>query len=325
MKKKKYIIIALLIIGVFFISYGFNLKNITPNYSYKMQRRTDYEVLLKHNNFYENERLPSGKWYASKSIDSYIINFIYNFSSDKKIDMKYKYFITANLIGTFDGIDGQDKEVWNREVILTNLKEEYKKELNNFNINEQVNIDYEYYNDLARSYENKYGIVIDTNLIIKMNIFTNINEENIEDTIEIEIPITDTVSNVKENYEAETTKIIYSNNQNFKNIYIVIGTLFLVIAILIVFTMMYRHQKIISMTYNFKLKSIMKNYEDIIVTVMNVPNIKNLDIMNVINFEDLVDIAIQTQNIIIHFEKLKNKESIFYVLKNDYAYVYTLK
>ena len=331
-KKIVIIIIILIIVGISFIFYGFNLsQNTLPAYNYKIQKRTDYEVLLKSNDFYEEKRLPSGNYYASNSINAYIINFIYNFTSDEKANVDYKYFITANLVGVFKSTDNQDKEVWNRRFDLTNTKKENKQDSKEFSINEQVTIDYDFYNNLARLYEETYGIVIDANLIVRMNVISSvstamlINEEKIEDYIELEIPITNTVSEVKENYEKETFKTINPVIQTFKNNYFIIGIIIIIIAILIIAINIYKYKKIISETYKYKLKKIFNNYNDIIATVSNKPNMNNLNIMNITIFDDLIDIASQTQNIIMYYENSNKSLSEFFVIDNSLIYIYALK
>ena len=76
---------------------------------------------------------------------------------------------------------------------------------------------------------------------------------------------------------------------------------------------------------NGYLSNILKSYNNLIVTVENEPDISNLKVMNVNKFEDLIDIAEQNQTNIIHYEVVKDKESKFYVIVNNYAYICELR
>ena len=67
-------------------------------YSYTSSKKGDYQVLLKENDFYEEPILESGKYYASKSIDKYLLKFEYNFNSEKIENIDYRYNITAQLV-----------------------------------------------------------------------------------------------------------------------------------------------------------------------------------------------------------------------------------
>ena len=335
----KYTIISIItimtIIGIIFIKIGLDYeKNISSIYNYEIQKKDDYEVILKPNIFYTTPQLPSGGYYASKSINNFRINFSYNLKADKKADIKYKYNVIAKLVGTVKNSDNQEKEIWTRDFILLEDKENQQTNVDAFSINEQVNIDYEYYNNLARSYEKTYKITIDTVLKVCLNASQNINISNIktqngieDNSIELDIPITDTITEVKENYKNITSQSIIpqiDNIQKIKNVFYVIGATFILGAITIAIISIKKNNKTPEEIYNNSIKHILKYYSDLIIKVTNEPNISNLHIMRVAVLEDLVDVAEQNQSNIIHYEVIKNKKSNFYVIVDGYVYVYEL-
>ena len=112
-KKNFYIIFVIaiyIIVSIIFINLGLNYK--TPSiYNYNVQKSDDYIVSLKKNPFYTDKTLPSGKYYTSKSVESYIINFKYDFKGNLNTNLEYNYNITADLIGIVVDNDEQDKEV----------------------------------------------------------------------------------------------------------------------------------------------------------------------------------------------------------------------
>ena len=306
-----------------------------PIYSFSSQKNNDYEVLLKPNDFYTNNILPSGGYYASKSVNEFIINFKYDFKGNKKTNLQYNYNITANLVGSVDTNDNQNKEVWNRMYTLLENKENRKEKTDEFSINEQINIDYEYYNELSRLYEKTYGITIDAILKVRLNISCNINlsdfnleNEKIDDYIELDIPITNTVTEIKENYENITNKDIMPKTQEVKNnkmIYYIIGVILIIVSISVIVIKIKKNSIITPEDmYRKNINHILKYYRDLIVTVVNEPDLSNLKIMKIITLDDLIDVAEQTKNNIIHYEISKNKESKLYVIVNDYVYIYTV-
>ena len=74
--------------------------------------------------------------------------------------------------------------------------------------------------------------------------------------------------------------------------------------------------------YNRKIKYILKNYSELIVTVSNEPNIENYTVMNINAFEDLIDLAEQNKINIIHYESIKDKKNKFYVFVDKFVYIY---
>ena len=171
-------------------------------YNYTIKKTDNYEVLLKPNEFYTTEKLPSGLYYPGRAVDDYLVNFEYNFKANEKKTLEYNYNIIAEMSGTVETNYGKDKEVWTRTFTILENKSENTDE-NSFVVNEQAVIDYDYYNNLARSYEETYGIDINSVLKVKFNM--NVPELKLEDYIELDIDITNNVTNLQENYEKTTT------------------------------------------------------------------------------------------------------------------------
>ena len=317
------VVICLLIFTILFLILGIATNNNdTPLYSYLARKNGDYQVSLKENNFYENKILEPGKYYASKSIDKYLLKFEYDFNSEKIESIDYKYNITAQLVGNVSNNE-QEKEVWTKNYNLVDYKEEKIKQ-NKFSVKENVDINYDSYNNLVREYEDSYGISIDAILKVKFNIYYDIKFENsdikdVEDYIELDIALTNSVSNVEKQYEEETKKEIIIENKNNVNIYYVISGIVGIISIIL---MINKNKKTPEEKYNKKIKSILKNYSELIVTVSNEPNIKNYTIMNINTFEDLIDLAEQNKINIIHYETIKNKQNKFYIFVDKFAYIY---
>lgn len=330
------LVILLIIISLIFLALGFNVKNnIKPHYSYSIKKSSPYNVLLIPNDFYVEDVLPSGGYYASKAIDSFLINFKYNFKADKQANIEYIYNITADLIGRVNNGDGQPKEVWTRKYILQDNVVNSGINTDSFLIDKNINIDYASYNSLARSYEKTYGITIETNLKVSFNIsclvdLTNFNlsKEKIEDNIELNIPINSTVTNINENYKNEISKDIFSNTKQLNTkeiIFYVLSGLFLAVAIFIVITkIIIKARSTPEEIYNHNIKRILKYYKDLIVTVSNEPNISSLEIMNINILNDLIDVAEQNQSNIIHYEEVKNERSNLYVIVGKFVYIYVV-
>ena len=303
-KKSNYIIMIIVIIlmftGYIFIKIGITYKkNIMPVYNYKIQKNTNYEVALKPNIFYETETLKSGGYYASRSINAYKINFEYIFQGDKEANFECTYNVIANLVGTVNENDNQEKEVWNRNFILNENTSNKYSNVNKFSISTDTNIDYEYYNNFARSYEKTYGIIIDSVLKVHLNISYSFKSseletetQKLEDSIDLEIPITNTLSEVNEDYEKTVENSINPEIENITTIQIicyVIGGIFVLGAMsLIIIEIIRKNKKEREQMYEYNINRILKYYRDLIVTIKNEPDLTNLKIMKLFLLEDLI-------------------------------------
>ena len=76
-----FIILICIFVGIFFIIIGFsNRNNENLIYRYTAEKSADYNVILKPNDFYVEKEIQAGKYYASLSVDYYVINFLYLFN-----------------------------------------------------------------------------------------------------------------------------------------------------------------------------------------------------------------------------------------------------
>ncbi len=339
-KKLDYItiftLIVMLVLSFVFLKLGLDSSNNTnASYSYSAQKNSPYEVLLLPNDFYLENPLPSKGYYASKSIDAFLINFKYNFKGSIPTNLEYTYGITADLIGTVSTADGREKEVWTRNYVLQDNVTNSIDNTDKFLVDKNINIDYQNYNNLARSYEKTYGITIEANLKVRFNISylidlsgINLAKEKVEDYIELNIPVTNTITQVNEDYQTETTKDIFSNNNPFnvkEIVFYVLSILFLLGAItFIIIKIIRKNNSTPEEIYNNNIRRILKYYRDLIVTVSNEPNLTGLGIMNITILADLIDVAEQNHSNIIHYEIVKNEKSNLYVIVGNYVYIYVV-
>ena len=248
------IVICFIVFSILFLILGIKINNTkTQLHKYTASKNGDYQVLLKENNFYETTTLASGQYYASKSIDKYLLNYEYEFQSDKIESIKYNYNITAQIVGTVPNNNEQEKEIWTRKY---NLVEDKKDEItqNNFKIKENIEINYDTYNNLAREYENNYDISITAKLKVRLDINYEIKYENkdiekVEDYIELDIALTNSVSNVENNYEKITQKEINTTNED----YVCYGISGILAIISVVITIIIKNKRTPEEKYNKKL------------------------------------------------------------------------
>lgn len=317
-------IIFLLIFAVLFLLLGIESNNnATPLYSYTANKKGDYQVLLKENNFYEKQILESDKYYAAKSIDKYLLKFEYDFEAKKIENINYKYNITAELLGTVSNNNEQGKEIWTKKYILLEDKE---AEINQdtFSIIENVEINYDIYNNMAREYEDNYDISIDAVLKVIFNISYDMKFENgiiekAEDYVELDVALTNDVSHIEKNYEDLSKKEILPTNKNKASIYYVISGVCIFLTIVLILN---KKEKNPEEEYKRKIKYILKNYNELIVTVSNEPNLDNYSVMNINTLEALINLAEQNEINIIHYESIKDKKNKFYVFVNKFVYIY---
>ena len=88
-------LVILIVLGCI-LSLLFDFRK-TKKMHYEEKSNLDYKVFLKENQFYDTPYLPKDKKYISALINYIDSNFSYTFRSDDNINLKYDYYIDANL------------------------------------------------------------------------------------------------------------------------------------------------------------------------------------------------------------------------------------
>ena len=295
-------------------------------YNYKIKKTDNYKVLLKPNDFYETETLESGNYYPSMAVKNYIINFDYNFEANKKSNLEYNYNVTAELVGTCSSAEGQYEDIWVRNFNVLETKYQNIND-SSFAINEEVSIDFEYYKNLVLAYEETYGVQIDGVLKVRFNMeFLNLNGKKMKDYIELDINLNEDITNLEENYQQiKTNKVseISETSDNFKGFEIFAICIIIVISIISLINKIRRNTP--EDKHKRRVKRILKYCKDLIITVKEKPILKNLETIELDNFNSLINLAEQTKSNIIYYETIKDRESEFFVINNNYVYIYLIK
>ena len=301
-KKKKIKILTILSIilfdiGLLLLGYDYLNKNISKNNSYNIENKTYYEVTLNSNNYYDHNIIGSNKYYIGNSIKSIDIYFNYYLKNNSKENINYSYDIEASLKSY---ADNGTKLIWEKDFNLDSTKKINQKEII---INKIHTLDYQYYVNYVKSFQEYYHLKTETYLYIKLNI-------NIDNTLNpyilLTIPINENVIEINMQEDNSFLNINKQNDSNKKASFIIITIAIIILVISI-------HYK------NDNENTLLKNYQDIIITTENKPFINSNKIIYLTNLKDLINIAIN-YNINIF-----NYHHNYYLIKDNTYYIYILK
>ena len=293
LEKRKRLIILSIIILTLFLFLVVIYKNKQNNKTLQIDNQTYYEVILKPNNYFEKNKIDANNYYIASSIKS--INVYFNYFLKNNEILNYTYEITATLKSY---TDNGTKLIWTKDFNIKKINNLKQKEIN---IKENYNLDYEYYVNYVKSFQEYYNIKTESYLDVKLNI--KINDEYNPYVI-LTIPINE---NIVEISMKEDNDFLEDNtkNSNFNKILIFI---FIIIVIALFLN------KILFNTDNEE--KIIKEYQDIIITIQNKPHIINNNIIYLKNLRDLINIAINNNLNIFNYQN-----SYYTIIDNTY-YIY---
>ena len=326
-------IILLTAINALSFRYGVRLETINSMY-YNEKSDLDYRVYLKQNNYFDEPYLGKDRQYIASIIDYISANFKYDLTASSKFDYTYKYWITADLVAKEKGDDS--KIVYEKEYPLLNTKEFKFKDSDSFTINENVKIDYGYFNNIMNSFRQDYGLSLDSNLIVKLHVEFTGKEDSIKQDIsnsqdmELTIPLTEQTINVNMDYteindyevveEVSTTEII-----NIMLFIVCIVSLVLDVVVVVEFVRFLERLRKSNTLYNKRLNKIMKEYDRAIVKTKNVPDTKDSKLIEVESFEELLDARENLEKPILFIEITPGEKSYFMIINQKEVFKYVLK
>ena len=241
--KLLFILSIILLIGFLFLGLIYINKNISKNKIYQSKNKTHYEVILNPNNYFFNEKLEANNYYIANSIKSIDIYFDYYLKNKIKENINYSYDITATIKSY---ADNGTKLIWTRNFNLKNNNNLNDKEIK---IKENYKLDYQYYVNYVKSFQEYYNIKTENYLYVKLNV--KINDKD-NPYILLTIPINENIIEITMKEE----NLFLENNKQNSNLKIIIVLIMLAIVILVSKTLFHKNEK-----------TILKSYQDIIITI----------------------------------------------------------
>ena len=205
---------------------------------------------------------------------------------------------------------------------------------NVYNLDKDLEIDYDYYNRLANNFRNQYGV--DTNSYLKVYLQVdktggNDKDINIKDsaTSEITIPLSEKAIEI--NFDSKDTKLIKNIMTDKKlifdsKIFIVECILFIISAIfllkIIKLLLMLNRRK---SPYDTILEKILREYDRLIVETTTGIDMDKSHIISIDKFQELLDVRDNLKLPIMYYNIASHQKCYFYIKDNDDVYVYYLK
>lgn len=304
----------------------------TSLYNYNSKGTVGYKVFLKPNILYDTNSLEEGNLYITEFVDNIEATFNYEFSADRKSDLKGTYDIIAKVQGSTK--EGEKVlNIWEKNFIIIDQKS-FNANDNTKSINEEVIIKLDEYNEFVKKIVDTSRINCQTSLSLIMNIDIdgNIEDKQIEENISpsIVIPLNTNMFQISGNTNIEKPGAIEEIkqvqlpvNKNRVIIYsIILGVLLIALIFLIFFT---EAIVIVKDPYEKKLKQIFKKHGDRLVALNDEPTVISERINKVKSIDDLVRIADEIGKPILYKHSANYKEiSKFYVTNEDEVYILNL-
>ena len=302
--------------------------------SYNVSNDVDYRVNLLENNFYETTSLGKGELVPVTFIDDVEIDFSGYLSASKVMDMNYTYEVTGEIIATAtdNGKDGGGK-IWTKNYVFVPTTAASTSGTG-YNLQEKVIIDYQMYNDLVNQYKLQASVTMDVVMNVTMTVTANSMVEGKElserNSITVKIPLS--VSTVMINSDAKdpvAKTLIDSQEIPASNNYVLLAiSLVILIGSVITSALLLKGLRKMTEDHSLLLKfnRIMRDYNQVIIEIDELPMVKDAAIIEVKSFQDMLDIE-KELHLPIMCARSKTDvltDNIFYIVNQNQVFKYRL-
>lgn len=314
-------VLLLSVITIILTNLTLNLSNMN-RINYREKSNIDYKVYLKENNFYENEYLEKDKVYVASLIDKILIDFKYDFDIEKENDLAFKYDVIAKL-SINDETTGSN--YYEKEYELISLKQVKINNQKQFNLKEQIDINYSYYNLLANTFRQQYGIDTLSNLNVYLRVYKEEDNSNFS-TMYVKIPLSEKSVNIELDYQDinNSSYLIKTENNYIKYITLILSILFFTVLLainLLKFIRLLLLMRDKKTPYDKYIDKILNEYDRLIVESKTEPDLKNSNIIKMPKFSELLDVRDNLKLPIMYYVVVKHHKSYFYIKNNKDIYL----
>lgn len=334
-KRKFYIVCISIftIMSVVFLVLGSNFK-IQRKVTYSEKGNLDYKVYLKENSFFKEPYVGKDKKIVASLIDHINIDYNYKFQSDHYMDFKCKYYVWAT--STVSDKGNEKKLIYQDEKYVTEEKIKEENSCKEISIQENVNINYDEFNNLIKSFTSLYSLegtenALEIELCVNMEGSSNGFKNMIldESYVSFKIPLTDKTVDANIDYKEiddNGEKIDISDNK-------ILNVLFYIIAIIFIFLDMLSALKLIKKfedkkkeqsKYEKDKNRILYQYNRAISKIIKPVDIAKHEIIELETIIDLINVRDCLDKPIIFFENEIKKTSWFMVTDEKIIYRFIL-
>ncbi len=316
-------LLLLMVLGGWLVFNGIG-KETTGLVEYAVKGDIDYQVYLKENEYYTEKYLGPGLQYIASIISTIRADFDYAWEADEAIDANYQY----EIIATAKATDRSDTtRVLYEKTDVLKTSEIKPLENGTITINDNVNVDYNQYNEYMRGFRSDFGIAancfMDLKLVVKVD-----GAVKTEDVLAMNIPLSDQTINIgisaeelnREEKVGEAQVRFYTKDLSILIIGGVMAVSSLIISIIVIYLYATRFG---DNWYAEGLHNIFKKYDTRIVSVGDTTFYEPEDTVRVESFTELLD-ASENEGAPIQFFDVDPDYKAYFVVKGmNTTYRYT--
>lgn len=331
------LLLIITIVGEIYTVFLFRASFYSGNevsLTYSEESLFDYKVWLQENDFYEEEYLGEDYNVIADAIDEIEIDFDYNLNFSDYVQGSSYYTINSRIVAYQKG-DLSEKKIWDYNKLIRDraitIYDVDTLKINNAN---NFRIDYQEYRELMNDYKNNYGVSLVGDLIIEIDIKSNLSYSKFTNNIDLDnrrmfltIPLTDSVVSIsKDNIDMSSQTLIEKGETKINYLKLSLSLIAFVLGFSLCVFLGLTLAKLVGYDskYDRELKRILRTYGSIIVNVKQFKFDNNEKIIYVDSISELLDAQQELRKPILFYNVKFNKKASFALRYDNDVLVYNM-
>lgn len=315
--------------------FGKNLhkETIVSSLSYNETISDQLKVYYQENDFYTKGYYTiNDSPFLGSLIDNIDLDFDYYMYFSNEIYGSYKYNVIATLYVYEPG--NENDPIWTKDYMLLD-EDMVSYSAKDYRLQKTVNIKYQDYLNEYKAYSRLSKVSSNAKIIVRFEVnnegtYNSLPKISTKSYEYISIPLTESTFKVSKTTNVSKDDHVIKNSVKSEgdrifSIIVIVLCVLLATVLVIIFIVAYKNDQKRESLYARKLKKIITAYDNILVSVKTLPETKELNVVNVTSFDELVDAQSEVRLPINYKEDSKKKTTKFILIRNDMAWVYTLK
>ncbi len=336
-KGAKYSLLTIVIVIFSLFSFFFISNSTSTSDGYTLINYTEkgqlvYKVAYEDAQGFTSGYQPANMTYVANLIDHVNINFNYSLNSFENLDIEYYYEIVSDI---FVNNANGSKGVINASSSVIKKSDTFNINEKGFDIIEELDIDYNAYNEEVSDLKNVHGLQITAELILSLNVYTVTKHNDVvkplesKNELKLSIPLSEQVVDVKlESSKVDNSQYLTDYEEEKYNNKLYAGIIFAVSAALFViyFVLDFTKHLFNKDVYQSTIKKYLREYDRLIVTSKQ-PDLDESSFDNkirVMSIEELIDAHDSSGSPIVYYEVIPNEKSYFIIIDNNTFYKLTI-
>lgn len=325
--------VLVLSIWIMIKSFSPSSEYSNPILSYNINNNVKYKIHLKENDFYESSYLGINELVPTPFIKNIEIDFATLLSAQKKLDFNYTYKVTGEINAYYTGTEDKGN-IWSKRYTFINPIAKSETDSAKVGINQKVIIDYNTYNDLVNRYKLKASVPMEAYLTVTFSASLNANvansDKNLNENITTSVKIPLSVATVQLATEdktsgSKTLSSIEKTEASRNYVLLAISIVLLISSTVITIKLLKGLRKMTEdHSVLFKLNKILKDHDQVVVEVEEVPIVNNATIIEIKRFKDMIDIQQELHIPILYYKSEIVSENSFYIIHQNQIYKYVI-